>query len=84
MNPKNTEGKNRSVRELKRESREYLAAMERIQELERENTTLKKELEMLKEKQREVSAPTRSRFGTRKEINIEREKQWEKEEDIEY
>lgn len=85
VNPKNTEGKNRSVRELKKESREYLVAMERIKALERENTALKKELEILKEKQREVSsAPTRSRFGTRKEINIEREKQWEKEEDIEY
>lgn len=85
VNPKNTEGKNRSVRELKKESREYLAAMERIKALEQENTALKKELEILKEKQREVSsAPTRSRFGTRKEINIEREKQWEKEKDIEY
>ena len=84
VNPKNTEGKNRSVRELKKESREYLAAMERIKSLEQENAALKKELEVLKEKQKEVSAPTRSRFGTRKEINIEREKQWEKEEEVEY
>ena len=72
------------MRELKKESREYLAAVERIKALEQENTALKRELEILKEKQREVSAPTRSRFGTRKEINIEREKQWEKEEEIEY